>query len=110
MFFDESMLLDLRLNILDNFVSKFMDNKQQLTDSQGYHKSLFTAMNADSIANHFYEQGKADAIKESMAKAKNVDMSPNQQHQNVVAGGTKFKVLSGDDSSKLRVKINKINN
>jgi len=95
---------------LNNFVGKFLDKKQQLMDPQGYHKALFTANNPDAIANHFYQQGKADAIKESMAKAKNVDMSPNQQHQNVVAGGTKFKVLSGDDSSKLRVKINKINN
>lgn len=95
---------------LNNFVGKFLDKKQQLMDPQGYHKALFTANNPDAVANHFYQQGKADAIKESMAKAKNVDMTPNQQHQNVVAGGTKFKVLSGDDSSKLRVKINKINN
>ena len=95
---------------LNNFVGKFLDKKQQLMDPQGYHKALFTANNPDAVANHFYQQGKADAIKESMAKAKNVDMTPNQQHQNVVAGGTKFKVLSGDDSTKLRVKITKINN
>ena len=94
---------------INNFVGKFLDKKQQLMDPQGYHKALFTANNPDAVANHFYQQGKADAIKESMAKAKNVDMTPNQQHGNVVAGGTKFKVLSGDDSSKLRVKINKIN-
>ena len=79
-------------------------------DPQGYHKALFTANNPDAIANHFYEQGKADAIKESMAKAKNVNMSPNMTHTNSIqSGGTKFKVISGDDSSKLRVKINKIN-
>jgi len=94
---------------INNFVGKFLDKKNQLTDPNGYHKALFTANNPDAVANHFYQQGKADAIKDSMAKAKNVDMSPNQQHSNVVAGGTKFKVLSGDDSSKLRVKINKIN-
>ena len=94
---------------INNFVGKFLDKKQQLMDPQGYHKALFTANNPDAVANHFYQQGKADAIKESMAKAKNVDMSPNQQHGNVVAGGTKFKVIGGDDSSKLRVKINKIN-
>lgn len=95
---------------LNNFVNKFLDKKQQLMDPQGYHKALFTANNPDAIANHFYQQGKADAIKDSMAKAKNVDMSPNQQHPNSVEyGGTKYKVISGDDSSKLRVKINKIN-
>ena len=95
---------------LNNFVNKFLDKKQQLMDPQGYHKALFTANNPDAIANHFYQQGKADAMKDSMAKAKNVDMSPNQQHPNSVEyGGTKYKVISGDDSSKLRVKINKIN-
>ena len=95
---------------LNNFVGKFLDKKQQLMDPQGYHKALFTANNPDAIANHFYEQGKADAIKESMAKAKNVNMSPNQTHSNTIeSGGTKYRVISGDDSSKLRVKINKIN-
>ena len=95
---------------INNFVGKFLDKKQQLMDPQGYHKALFTANNPDAIANHFYEQGKADAMKESMAKAKNVNMAPNQTHSNTIAtGGTKFKVISGDDSNRLRVKINKIN-
>ena len=96
---------------LNNFVGKFLDKKKQLQDPQGYHKALFTANNPDAIANHFYQQGKADAMKESMAKAKNVDMTPNQTHGNTIDhSGTKYKVISGDDSSKLRVKINKINN
>ena len=95
---------------INNFVGKFLDKKQQLIDPQGYHKALFTASNPDAIANHFYEQGKADAMKESMAKAKNVNMTPNMTHTNSIqSGGTKFRVISGDDSSKLRVKINKIN-
>ena len=96
---------------LNNFVGKFLNKKRELQDPKGYHKALFTANNPDAIANHFYQQGKADAMKESMAKAKNVDMTPNQTHSNTIShGGTKYKVMSGDDSSKLRVKINKINN
>ena len=83
-----------------------MDKKQQLTDPQGYHKSLFTAMNADSIANHFYEQGKADAIKESVAKAKNVNMDPRQGLGEVEAGGIKVKML-GEDSNQFKFKIRK---
>jgi len=95
---------------INNFVGKFLDKKNQLTDPNGYHKALFTANNPDAVANHFYQQGKADAIKDSIAKAKNVDMTPNQTHSNTMAsGGTTYKVISGDDSSKLRVKINKIN-
>ena len=63
-------------------------------------------MNPDLVANHFYEQGKADAIKESMAKAKNVDMSPNSTHPNVVeSGGMKVRAISGDTSSDFKVKI-----
>ena len=39
-----------------------------MSDAKGYHKSLYTAMNADAVAQHFYEQGKADALKDSVAK------------------------------------------
>ena len=88
----------------NNFMSKFVDKNATLTDAKGYHKSLFTAMNADAIANHFYEQGKADAMKNSVAKSKNVDMNPRQAHGKIEAGGLKFKVL-GDDSSDFKFKI-----
>ena len=61
-------------------------------------------MNADAVANHFYEQGKADAIKESIAKSKNVNMDPRQSHKKIEGGGLKFRVL-GDDSSDFKFKI-----
>ena len=83
-----------------------MDKKSALTDAKGYHKSLYTAMNADAVANHFYEQGKADALKDSVAKAKNVDMNPRQSHGTIEAGGIKVRVL-GEDSSDFKFKINK---
>ena len=89
---------------LNNFTAKFVDKNSTLTDAKGYHKSLFTAMNADAIANHFYEQGKADAIKNSVAKAKNVNMDPRQQHGVVEAGGVKVRVL-GENSSDFKFKI-----
>ena len=76
-----------------------------MSDAKGYHKSLYTAMNADAVANHFYEQGKADAMKTSVAKAKNVNMDPRQQHSGEInAGGLKFRVL-GDDSNDFKLKI-----
>ena len=78
-----------------------------MEDAKGYHKSLFTAMNSDAIANHFYEQGKADALKDSIAKSKNIDMAPRQSHGGEVeAGGMKFKVL-GDNSDDFKFKIKK---
>ena len=45
-----------------------------MSDAKGYHKGLYTAMNAMLVAQHFYEQGKADALKDSVAKAKNINM------------------------------------
>jgi hypothetical protein len=89
---------------LNNFTKKFLDKKSALTDAMGYHKSLYTAMNADAVAKHFYEQGKADAIKDSIAKAKNVDMNPRQTHGEIEAGGVKVRVL-GNDTNDFKFKI-----
>jgi hypothetical protein len=93
---------------INNFVKKFTNDKNEINDAAGYHKSLFTAMNPDVIANHFYEQGKADAVKESVAKAKNVSMDPRQSHSETIeAGGMRVRAIAGDNSRKLRVKIRK---
>ena len=89
---------------VDNFVRKFLDKNGALEDAAGYHKSLYTAMNADAIAKHFYEQGRADAMKNSVAKSKNISMDPRQSHGEPKNTGMKFRVL-GDDSSGLKWKI-----
>ena len=89
---------------INNFVKKFLNKNNEMSDAVGYHKSLYTAMNADAIAKHFYEQGKADAMKDSVAKSKNVSMSPRQNHGTVEAGGIKVRVL-GDNSSDFKFKI-----
>ena len=90
---------------INNFVKKFLNKNNEMEDAAGYHKSLFTAMNADAIAKHFYEQGKADALKSSIAKSKNVDMNPRQAFGEVNTGGMKVKVLSGDTSNDFKFKI-----
>lgn len=93
---------------INNFVRKFLNEDNEMADAKGYHKSLFTAMNSDAIANHFYEQGKADAIKQSIAKSKNIDMNPRQGHEGFVeAGGIKVRALTGDNSSDFKFKIKK---
>ena len=94
---------------LNNFVQKFLDKNNQMSDAKGYHKSLFTAMNADAIAQHFYEQGKADAIKDTVAKGKNIDINPRSVHKGGQASSLKFKVL-GEGSDDFKFKINKKNN
>ena len=91
---------------INNFIKKFLNEKNEMSDAKGYHKSLFTAMNADSVAQHFYEQGKADAMKDSMARTKNVNMNARGVHEKVTTsnGMSVRSVDSGDSSSKLRIK------
>ena len=91
---------------INNFVGKFLNKSNEIEDAKGYHKSIFTAMNADAIAQHFYEQGKADALKDSVAKSKNVNMDPRQQYTKTPDSGPKVRVL-GDNSSDFKFKIKK---
>jgi len=91
---------------INNFVKKFLAEDNTMSDAKGYHKSLFTAMNPDAVAKHFYEQGKADALKESVAKSKNVSMDPRQSHGQIEAGGLKVRVL-GENSNDFKFKIKK---
>ena len=93
---------------LTNLIGKFLDNKGEVKDYKGYHKAIFAAQNADTIANHFYEQGKADAIKDVMAKSKNLnnELRPTSTGD-VFIQGMKVKAISGVDSSKLKLRINK---
>ena len=90
---------------INNFTKKFLDKENKMADAAGYHKALFTAMNPDAIAQHFYEQGKADAIKESVKSAKNINMDPRSAHQEIEVGGIKAKVISGDDLSGIKLKL-----
>ena len=89
---------------INNFVKKFLNDKNEMSDAAGYHKSLFTAMNSDQIANHFYQQGKADAMKDSVTKAKNIDMNPRGTHEKVNAtGGVTMRSIQST-SSKFGIK------
>ena len=90
---------------INNFIKKFLNKDNLMEDAKGYHKSLFTAMNADSVANHFYEQGKADALKESIAKSKNVSMEPRKAHvENLNTSGLRVRALN-DDGPDFKFKI-----
>ena len=94
---------------INNFIKKFLNEKGEMSDAKGYHKSLFTAMNADKVAQHFYEQGKADAVKDSMARTKNVNMNPRGVHEEVTtSNGWKIRAVGDNTStSKLKVKFKK---
>lgn len=96
---------------INNFVGKFLDKNGNVIDSVNYHKALYTAMNADKIAQHFYEQGKADAVKEVVTNSRNPSSNqPRQTGGEVFINGLKVKSISGFDSSKLRIQTKKFNN
>ena len=88
-----------------NFVKTFLNDKGEVIKVKDYHKALYAARNADTIAQHFYEQGKADAVKDVMAKSKNISTQPRQTASGeVFVNGIKVKAMSGVDSSKLKIK------
>ena len=99
-----------QLNV-NSFVSKFVDKKGAVTDPSGYHKAMYAAMNSDKIANHFYEQGRADGIKNIVDSSKNLSNGKPRQvaDGNVFINGLKVKSISGLDSSKLKIKKRKFN-
>ena len=93
---------------LKNFINEFIDKDGNLGDASSYHKALFTGRNADKIATHFYEQGRADAIKMQAKEAKNIDMSPRTDNSTITtSSGDKIKVVTGNSSDKLRIKWTK---
>ena len=93
---------------ISNFIGKFLDKDGNIADAQGYHKALYSAMNSDKIAQHFYEQGRADAVKEVINNSKNPGTTqPRQTPGDVFINGLKVKAISGLDSSKLRIQTKK---
>ena len=102
------VVADKQSNIT-NLVKKFLNDKGEVTDLKGYHKAMYGAENIDTIASHFYEQGKADAIKEVVAKSNNINTTPRQTSSGeIFVNGLKVKAINGVDSTKLKIK--KFNN
>ena len=96
---------------ITNFIGKFLNKEGEIADHKGYHKALYAARNADTIAQHFYEQGKADSVKDVIAKSKNITTEARKTSTgSEFVNGWKVKAVnSGTDSSKLRIKKNKFN-
>jgi len=95
---------------INNLVKKFLDSEGNVSDAKGYHKAIYAAENVDRIATHFYEQGKADAVKDVVNKSKNLSSTKARTQQGeVFVNGFKVKSVSGADSSKLKIKKRKFN-
>jgi len=97
---------------ISNLIGKFLDGEGNITDPVGYHKAIYAAENVDQIASHFYEQGKADAVKDVIKTSKNLsDVKAREGNTGeVFVGGFKVKSISGADSTKLKIKKRKFNN
>jgi len=97
---------------ISNLIGKFLDGEGNITDPVGYHKAIYAAENVDQIASHFYEQGKADAVKDVVKTSKNLsDVKAREGNTGeVFVGGFKVKSISGADSTKLKIKKRKFNN
>ena len=95
---------------ITNLVGKFLNENGDVVDHVGYHKAIYAAENVDKIAAHFYEQGKADAVKDVVNKSKNLsDTKARTTQGDVFLGGFKVKAISGADSTKLKIKTKKFN-
>jgi hypothetical protein len=92
---------------IQTFVGKFLDKEGNVTDVPGYHKALYSAMNADKIAAHFYEQGKADAVKQVVSNSKNPSMDAPRTASEPFINGLRVKSISSEDTSKLRIQTKK---
>jgi hypothetical protein len=104
---DPSKVAERQSNI-NNLVGKFLNEDGSVKDPIGYHKAMYAASNVDTIANHFYEQGKADAVKEVISNSKNPSSAPRQTPQGEFKNGIKVKVLNNDALSASKLKIKKI--
>ena len=97
---------------INNILGKFLDDKGNVKQLDEYHKAMYAAQNVDKIASHFYEQGKADAIKDVAVKSKNITGEAPRQTSNdsLFINGLKVKAVNGIDSSKLKINKNKFKN
>ncbi len=91
---------------ISNFIGKFLGEDGTIEDTKGYHKALYAGANADKIANHFYEQGKADAIRDVVNKSNNTSTEARKAApvESARFGAYKVKSISGADSAKLKIK------
>jgi uncharacterized protein (DUF111 family) len=96
---------------INNLVKKFLNEDGDVVDTSGYHKAMYAAENVDKIASHFYEQGKADAVKDVVSRSKNLTdvKARTNSSAEIKVGGFKVKSVSGFDSAKLKIQKRKFN-
>ena len=104
---DDAAKVKTAQSTIDNFIKPYLNKEGEMEKVGDYHKALFAGRNADKLAAHFYEQGRADAIKETVKKSKNIDMAPRSDNSAVQNSNSKVRVVENDSSNRLRIKWNK---
>ena len=104
---DDTKKIKTAQSTIDNFIKPYLNKEGEMEKVGDYHKALFAGRNADKLAAHFYEQGRADAIKETVKKSKNIDMTPRSDNSAVQNSNSKVRVVENDSSNRLRIKWNK---
>jgi uncharacterized protein (DUF2164 family) len=104
---DDTKRVKTAQSTIDNFIKPYLNKEGEMEKVGDYHKALFAGRNADKLAAHFYEQGRADAIKETVKKSKNIDMSPRSDNSAAQNPNSKVRVVENDSSNRLRIKWNK---
>lgn len=104
---DDAKKVKTAQSTINNFIKPYLNKEGEMEKVGDYHKALFAGRNADKIAAHFYEQGRADAIKETVKKSKNIDMTPRSDNSAVQNPNSKVRVVENDSSNRLRIKWNK---
>jgi len=104
---DDTKKVKTAQSTIDNFIKPYLNKEGEMEKIGDYHKALFAGRNADKLAAHFYEQGRADAIKETVKKSKNIDMTPRSDNSAVQNPNSKVRVVENDSSNRLRIKWNK---
>lgn len=104
---DDTKKVKTAQSTIDNFIKPYLNKEGEMEKVGDYHKALFAGRNADKLAAHFYEQGRADAIKETVKKSKNIDMTPRSDNSAVQNSNSKVRVVENDSSNRLRIKWNK---
>jgi hypothetical protein len=93
---------------INNFIGMHLNEDGYVADAESYHKSLAVAMNPESFAKYFYEQGKADAVTDDAKKSKNIDMgNVRSAPETVSTGGMKITSVDSSHGNGLKIRSKK---
>jgi len=89
---------------INNFITSHLDDEGVIKDAAAYHRSIAVAMNPESFAKFFYEQGKSDAVDDYSKESKNIDMNVRSAPEALSKGGFKVTALNDDHGNRLRIR------